>query len=126
MGLLSPGGVHSHQNHLAYMSKLVANLGFKVQVHAFLDGRDTPPKRAIEFLGDFFQSIQNDSNIHLATFMGRYFAMDRDKRWDRIEKAYQAIAASKGLKFHTVQEGITRSYEQGISDEFVIPQISQE
>ena len=91
MGLLSPGGVHSHQDHIAALVKILAEADVPVFVHAFLDGRDTPPKSAKGFLEKFLDDIDGRAGVRLATVSGRYYAMDRDKRWDRVEKAYDAM-----------------------------------
>jgi hypothetical protein len=99
MGLLSPGGVHSHMNHIIEVAKLFSDAGITVHVHGFLDGRDTPPKSAASYVGEFLNAIEEHSNIHLSTLGGRYFAMDRDNRWDRIELAYKAIVQGKAPKF---------------------------
>lgn len=125
MGLLSPGGVHSHQDHLVYFSKTLAELGFEVQIHAFLDGRDTPPKSATQYLGGFLQAIQGYPSIRLATFGGRYFAMDRDKRWDRIEKAYQAMVSASGEKSGDTLQAINDCYAKEVWDEFVPPYVCE-
>src|ERR1700687_1366579 len=85
MGLLSPGGVHSHQRHMAVLAKLIAASGIEVLVHGFLDGRDTPPQSALEYLAAFASEAPG---IAIATIGGRYFAMDRDKRWGRLALAY--------------------------------------
>ena len=85
---MSPGGVHSHQDHIAALAKIVAGAGIPVAVHALLDGRDTPPKSAVDYLGKFENDIARIDGITIATVIGRYFAMDRDKRWDRVGKAY--------------------------------------
>src|ERR1700733_13194902 len=92
MGLLSPGGVHSHQDHIAALVKVLADSGLPVFVHAFLDGRDTPPKSARGFIEKFHKDIDGIPGVRMATVSGRYYAMDRDKRWDRVEKAYDAMA----------------------------------
>lgn len=126
MGLMSPGGVHSHQGHLVCFAKLLADLGVDVWVHAFLDGRDTPPESAAEFFVDFLQAIQGYPRIRIATFEGRYFAMDRDKRWDRIEKAYQAMVLAVGVKSDNVLADIQHSYAEGIGDEFILPHVCTE
>lgn len=125
MGLMSPGGVHSHQDHLVYFSKELAKSGFEVRVHTFLDGRDTPPKSALEFLGSFLQAIQDYPQVLLATFGGRYFAMDRDKRWDRIEKAYQAMVSALGEKSDDARQTINQCYVQEVWDEFVPPHVCE-
>src|SRR5580692_8393617 len=91
MGLLSPGGVHSHQDHIAALVKILSGAGVPVFVHAFLDGRDTPPKSAKGFLEKFLADIARRAGVRLATLAGRYYAMDRDKRWDRVEKSYDAL-----------------------------------
>src|SRR5579871_145690 len=85
MGLLSPGGVHSHQDHMAALVKVLATAHLPVFVHAFLDGRDTPPKSARGFLEKFLKDIDGIPGVRMATVSGRYYAMDRDKRWDRVE-----------------------------------------
>ncbi len=123
MGLLSPGGVHSHQDHFVYFAKTLGSLGFQVKLHVFLDGRDTPPKSAHGFLVDFLKEIESHPGISLATFGGRYFAMDRDKRWDRIEKAYQAIVYGRGEKSANPLKTIQNCYEQDGGDEFVSPHV---
>src|SRR5947208_2711822 len=96
MGLISPGGVHSHQHQIAALAGIVADAGVPVAVHAFLDGRDTPPQSAIGYLRQFQQDIARHGDIRIVTVSGRYYAMDRDKRWDRVAKAYQALTATIG------------------------------
>src|ERR1700761_1783144 len=91
MGLLSPGGVHSHQDHMAALTKILSAAGLPVFVHAFLDGRDTPPKSARGYLEKFLKDIEGAAGVRLASVSGRYYAMDRDKRWDRVQKAYDAM-----------------------------------
>src|SRR3984885_7096310 len=88
MGLMSPGGVHSHQDHIAALVKILAAASVPVFVHAFLDGRDTPPKSARGFIEKFLGDIHGPAGVRLATLSGRYYAMDRDKRWDRVEKTF--------------------------------------
>src|SRR5579859_5022276 len=95
MGLMSPGGVHSHQDHIAALVKIISGAGVPVFVHAFLDGRDTPPKSAKGFLEKFLADIAGLAGVRLATLSGRYYAMDRDKRWDRVEKSYDALVDAK-------------------------------
>ena len=94
MGLLSPGGVHSHQDHIAALAKALAAVGLRVHVHAFLDGRDTPPRSAEGYLARFQADIGDAATI--ATVTGRFYAMDRDKRWERVERAWLAIVEAKG------------------------------
>src|SRR5579863_5535629 len=95
MGLLSPGGVHSHQHHIAALTRRLAEAGIEVTLHALLDGRDTPPESALGYLKSFRAEIGDARGIEIATVSGRYFAMDRDKRWDRVEKAYRCLVAGE-------------------------------
>lgn len=124
MGLLSPGGVHSHQDHMAALAKLIAAEGLRVYIHAFLDGRDTPPRSALEYLRRFEDAVAvAGDSVRIATVSGRYYAMDRDKRWDRVEKAYNAIVCGDAPKTTTAGAAIEASYNTGKSDEFVLPVI---
>ncbi len=123
MGLMSPGGVHSHQNHIEAVCTILNKNGISTAVHAFLDGRDTPPQSAKSFLHDFSDKIKDMANVKLATIAGRFYAMDRDKRWDRVEKAYNNIVLADGKHFATVDDAIISSYSEGITDEFVIPAV---
>ena len=121
MGLMSPGGVHSHQKHIEAVAKILDKNGINVDVHAFLDGRDTPPQSAREFLDEFENNIKNLDNVKVATISGRFYAMDRDKRWDRVEKAYNNIVLADGKRFKTSDEAVESSYNEGVNDEFVVP-----
>ncbi len=121
MGLLSPGGVHSHQDHMTALARILAGEGLTVHVHAFLDGRDTPPQSALGFVDTFEKSIAGLTNIRIATVSGRYYAMDRDKRWDRVAKAYDAIVDAKAARFDNAKSAIEKSYAGGTNDEFVVP-----
>lgn len=124
MGLISPGGVHAHQHHIAALAKLVAAQGVEVRIHAFLDGRDTPPKSAIEYLEQFEKDLATNhqpSTISLSTLCGRYYAMDRDKRWDRVKQAFDAITVAYGQHFENWRDAVAASYDAGIADEFVLP-----
>jgi 2,3-bisphosphoglycerate-independent phosphoglycerate mutase len=123
MGLLSPGGVHSHQDQLAALVKLLSAAGLPVLVHAFLDGRDTPPKSARGFLEKFLKDIQGCAGVRLATVAGRYYAMDRDKRWDRVDKAYAAMAEASGQRFDDVFAALDASYAENVTDEFLVPAV---
>ena len=121
MGLLSDGGVHSHQDHLIAMAELAFKRGAeKIYLHAFLDGRDTPPKSAassIELLDATFQALGKG---RIASIIGRYFAMDRDNRWDRVAQAYNLIVdGNSEFNAATAQEGLDAAYARGESDEFV-------
>lgn len=124
MGLLSDGGVHSHIEHVKALLKMAKSMGLnKVFVHAFLDGRDVPPASAgiyIEQLEDYMDEIGVGQ---FATISGRYYAMDRDKRWDRTEKAYNALVFGEGLKAGAALEALKNSYEKDVTDEFVIPTV---
>ena len=121
MGLLSEGGVHSHQDHIVAMCELALKRGVKVYLHAFLDGRDTPPRSAkpsLEKLDAVFAQYPNQGRI--ATMIGRYFAMYRDNRWDRVEQAYRLL--TEGEAFRVVDsalEGLEQAYQANENDEFV-------
>jgi 2,3-bisphosphoglycerate-independent phosphoglycerate mutase len=121
MGLASPGGVHAHQDHLVALANLIAGAGVTVWIHAFLDGRDTPPRSALEFLGQIAAGLKTDRPIRFATISGRYYAMDRDKRWDRVEKAYDCLVDARGEAAATPAEAVGKSYAAGKDDEFVLP-----
>ena len=123
MGLMSPGGVHSHQRHIEAVCAIMQKNGIPTNVHAFLDGRDTPPQSAKGFLADFENNIKDMPKVKVATISGRFYAMDRDKRWDRVEKAYNNIVLADGKRFATTDEAITTSYDEGVTDEFVIPAV---
>ena len=122
-GLLSPGGVHSHQSHITALVHAFCAAGLRVFVHAFLDGRDVPPQSALGFLKTFEASIAGLAGVRIATISGRYFAMDRDKRWDRVQLAYDALVDSAGHRAADAQTAIADSYEQGVNDEFVRPSV---
>ena len=121
MGLLSPGGVHSHQDHIAALVKICSAGGVPVFVHAFLDGRDTPPKSAGGFVEKFLTDIAGLAGVRLATLSGRYYGMDRDKRWDRVEKCYDAIIDASARRFDDAQGALDTSYAEDITDEFLLP-----
>ncbi|WP_341704670.1 2,3-bisphosphoglycerate-independent phosphoglycerate mutase, partial [Ferrovibrio sp.] len=121
LGLLSPGGVHSHQDHMAAVAKIFAGAGIAVRVHAFTDGRDTPPQSALEYVADFRKAIAGTEGIAVATVSGRFFAMDRDKRWDRVAAAYAALTDAQGEAAATAEAAIEQSYAAGKTDEFVQP-----
>lgn len=122
VGLLSDGGVHSHISHLYALLEMAKKYGLeKVYVHAILDGRDTPPTSAVEYLKSLEEKIKEIGVGKIATISGRYFAMDRDNRWERIKLAYDAMAFGDGNKFKTVQKAVETSYEAQEFDEFVKP-----
>ena len=122
-GLASNGGVHSHTSHIIALANLAYSKGIKnVYYHAFLDGRDVPPKSACEFLDE----ITNKSKAVVATVSGRYYAMDRDKNWNRIQVAYDTMTQGSDKKFASYQEGINASYSEGVTDEFMYPFVVRE
>lgn len=121
MGLMSPGGVHSHQAHMVALCDILNRNGIKVNVHAFLDGRDTPPSSAQGFLREFSDAVKSMVNVRIATLSGRFYAMDRDKRWDRVELAYNNIVSANGKRYASADEAMSASYGAGVTDEFVVP-----
>lgn len=123
MGLLSPGGVHSHQDHMVALAQALSEAGIPVAVHAFLDGRDVPPSSAKGFMGQFEQDIRGFDKTKIATVTGRYYAMDRDQRWGRVEKAYNGMVDAVGNPAKSALEAIDASYTEGNSDEFMHPAI---
>ncbi|HLS07681.1 2,3-bisphosphoglycerate-independent phosphoglycerate mutase [Lentibacillus sp.] len=123
-GLLSDGGVHSHISHLFALLKLAKDHHLeKVYVHAFLDGRDVGPQTAKEYIKQTEDKMKAYGVGQFATISGRYYSMDRDKRWDRVKKAYDAMVYGKGPAYQDPYEVIDNSYENGIYDEFVIPSV---
>lgn len=128
MGLLSPGGVHSHEDHLLAMVELAAQRGAeKVYVHGFLDGRDTPPRSAKATIERFEKRFSELGRGRFATLCGRYFAMDRDKRWDRVAQAWQAVVHAQGeYQADNALIALANAYERDESDEFVKPTIIAE
>jgi 2,3-bisphosphoglycerate-independent phosphoglycerate mutase len=123
IGLISPGGVHSHQHQIAALAGIVADSGVPVAVHAFLDGRDTPPQSVVGYLKRFQQDIADHGNIRIATVAGRYYAMDRDKRWDRVAKAYKSLTAAIGEHADDPIKAVEAAYARGETDEFVLPTV---
>lgn len=123
MGLVSDGGVHAHQKHIAALARIVAARGVPVVIHAFLDGRDTPPQSALGYLAQLENDIAGGGNIRIGTVSGRYYAMDRDKRWDRVSKAYHALVDARGEAAPTAKRAVEAAYEQKTYDEFVLPTI---
>ena len=124
MGLVSPGGVHSHTEHLYQFIRLVAEMGIKeIYIHAFLDGRDTPPASAKTYLVELEEELARIGVGRIATVAGRYYAMDRDKRWERVEKAYAAMVDGVGDKAPDAVSAVEASYQKGVYDEFVLPTV---
>jgi 2,3-bisphosphoglycerate-independent phosphoglycerate mutase len=123
-GLLSDGGVHSHNTHLYAFLELAKREGLQdVFVHCLLDGRDTPPQSGIDYLAQLEAEIARIGCGRIATVIGRYYAMDRDTRWDRVEKAYNAMVHGLGDLFVSAKEAIEQSYASKIYDEFVVPAV---
>lgn len=124
MGLLSDGGVHSHIRHLYAILELAKRKDFEnVYVHCFLDGRDTPPASAENYIAELEKKMEEKGVGKIATLSGRFFAMDRDKRWERVQKAYDAIVRGEGEKYATATTAIEESYQKEVFDEFVKPTI---
>lgn len=122
MGLLSDGGVHSHYKHLFALLKLAKEQGIeKVYVHAFLDGRDVGQQTALQFIEETERQFKEIGVGQFASVSGRYYAMDRDKRWDREQLAYDAMTYGKGVEYKTAKAGVEASYAEGVNDEFVVP-----
>jgi 2,3-bisphosphoglycerate-independent phosphoglycerate mutase len=121
IGLVSPGGVHSHQDHGAALAKILAEAGVPTVAHAITDGRDTPPQSAGEDLKRFTAALP--PSVPVATVLGRYYAMDRDKRWERVAKAYNAIVEAEGPRFPDPQSTIADAYAKQQFDEFIVPAV---
>jgi 2,3-bisphosphoglycerate-independent phosphoglycerate mutase len=121
LGLVSPGGVHSHQDHAVALAKILSDAGIRTWVHAFTDGRDTPPQSAGDDLKRLVAALPKE--ITVATVIGRYYAMDRDKRWERVAKAYNTIVEAEGPRFSDPQAAIADAYAHKLFDEFVPPAV---
>ena len=122
MGLLSDGGVHSHITHLFALVKMAKEQGLeKVYVHCFLDGRDVPPSSGKSYVEQLQAKLDELGTGRIATVMGRYYAMDRDKRWDRVQRAYDAIALGEGIFEENSAAAVQKSYDSGVTDEFMEP-----
>ena len=123
LGLFSPGGVHSHQDHLSALARIIAGAGVAVAVHGFLDGRDTPPRSAAGFVARFLYDVRGLSNAAIGTIGGRYYSMDRDRRWERVALAYDAIVSAAGEHAPDAHAAIAAAYVRGETDEFVRPTV---
>ena len=122
MGLLSDGGVHSHLDHLFALLQMAKDKGLtKVYIHAFLDGRDVSPTSGADFVTQTVEKCREVGVGKIATVMGRYYAMDRDKRWDRVQRAYDAMTRGEGIQNPDPVDGVQKSYDAGVTDEFVEP-----
>ncbi|MBQ4464572.1 MAG: 2,3-bisphosphoglycerate-independent phosphoglycerate mutase [Oscillospiraceae bacterium] len=124
MGLLSPGGVHSHMTHIYGIVEMAKKFGLeKVYVHAFLDGRDVPPSSAAEYMEEAVAELNKIGVGKVATIAGRFYAMDRDNAWDRVEKAYAALVYGEGVKETDPVQAIRNSYANEVTDEFMLPTV---
>ncbi len=124
LGLVSDGGIHSHITHLFAILEQARARGLKeVAIHAFLDGRDTPPKSGIEYVARLEAFLKKIGIGRIATVSGRYYAMDRDNRWDRVQKAYEAMVLGEGPRYAAASEAVEASYAAGVTDEFMIPAV---
>ncbi len=123
IGLLGPGGVHSHQSHLHALLDIATAQGLNPVVHVITDGRDTPPESGIGFLADLEAKMARIGSGRIATVSGRYYAMDRDKRWERTQRAWSAMVKREGKRYATAAEAIRDSYKEGVTDEFIVPAV---
>ena len=127
LGLISDGGVHSHLNHLIALVDMAAQNGLsKIFIHAFMDGRDTPPKSGGDYIHSLQQELDRLGAGRIATVCGRYYAMDRDKRWIRVQVAWQALVDGKGISASDAEQSVRNSYERGETDEFIKPVVLQD
>ncbi len=126
LGLVSDGGVHSHQDHAISLARLARREGLgRVFTHAFMDGRDTPPRGGRAYLEKYAADLAREGGGRIATVMGRYYAMDRDRRWERTERAYRAMTEGVGILCADPLSAITESYAQEVTDEFIEPRVVQ-
>ena len=123
LGLLSPGGVHATQEHIAALARTLTDQGISVVIHAFLDGRDTPPRSAAGFFDAFLSTVATLPGLSIGTITGRYYTMDRDQRWDRVTKAYAAIVMGNGEHAENAPAAIAASYAADTTDEFMLPTV---
>lgn len=123
IGLLSPGGVHSHMDQIAAIARLIDGAGVPVAIHALMDGRDTPPSSGLGFMETFLDQIKDLPRTKIATVGGRYYGMDRDKRWDRVEKAYVAMTDASAAVHADPLAAIRASYDARMTDEFMLPAV---
>ncbi len=123
LGLVSPGGVHSHQRHMALLARMLAARGIELLIHAFTDGRDTPPREAVHYLARLEEALAGLGQARIVTVSGRYYAMDRDRRWERTQKAYEAIALARGERAPDAGTAVRAGYARGLGDEFILPTV---
>lgn len=123
MGLVSPGGVHGHQRHMVMLARVLSGAGIPVAVHAFTDGRDVLPKSAREEMERFLADIRDMPGVEVRTICGRFYAMDRDRRWERIERAFRLLTDGEGARFESPLDVIDAAYASAVTDEFIEPAI---
>lgn len=127
LGLVSDGGVHSHINHLLALVDMAAQNGLsEIFIHAFMDGRDTPPKSGADYIHSLQQELDRLEAGRIATVSGRYYAMDRDKRWNRVQIAWQALVDGKGFSANNAEQAVREAYDRGETDEFIKPVVLQD
>ncbi|MFZ3148371.1 MAG: 2,3-bisphosphoglycerate-independent phosphoglycerate mutase [Methanothrix sp.] len=127
IGLLSDGGVHSHNTHLYALLEMAGKMGLEnVYVHVVLDGRDVPPRSALGYLQELEEKFRQIGTGKVATVSGRYYTMDRDKRWERVEKAYRCLTNGEGLRCATARDAVENGYQRGENDEFLQPTLVDE
>ncbi len=124
-GLVSPGGVHSHQRHFVALARFLSEEGIPVSIHAFMDGRDTPPSSGKGYLQALQKDLEEMKNVSISTVSGRFYAMDRDKRWERVEKAWRALVLAEGTPAASPIAAMEATYTEGITDEFVVPAVME-
>ena len=126
IGIISNATVHGNADHILSSAKIAGSAGLEVVIHAISDGRDTPPKIALELFIKLEEALSKINNVKIKTISGRYFAMDRDKRYERVQCAYEAMTLGKGEKASSVKEAIEKSYQNGKTDEFILPVVINE
>jgi len=126
IGMFSDGGVHSHNNHIFEITKLITSVGVEVCLHIFTDGRDVGQKTVKKYIKDFHQEFASNNKVKIATIVGRYYGMDRDKNWDRTKIAYDAIVNGQGDKFDNISKLIDENYQNNITDEFFTPAVEKQ
>ena len=121
MGLVSPGGVHAHEEHAVALARILAGAGVPTRLHAWTDGRDTPPRSAVDDIARLGAALP--AEVTVATVSGRYYAMDRDRRWERVERCWRAMALGEGTAFGSAGEAVAASHAADVTDEFVVPSV---
>jgi 2,3-bisphosphoglycerate-independent phosphoglycerate mutase len=121
LGLVSPGGVHSHQDQAVALAKIMHEAGIPVVAHGWMDGRDTPPQAGLSYMKKYLADL--GATAKLGTLVGRYYAMDRDNRWERVQQAYELLVDAKGEAFPNAADAIQASYDSGVTDEFTKPAV---